>query len=245
MADGSIRGRLAWLERLATDERARGLPLSCAVLLATRYINAKTGKAWPSVARLAREVKATRFNTVRALDRLVEAGYLRRERTVGRGHTNRYSLRKGLADESISRKEKGSQASGLKGSRTSLIKGVNRLASEPRTLERINPGMERREGPPRRKLVSDVGGREDLNPEKRSSAATSSKRTPTKEMAAQSRKLLSPKSGRWVQSRWRSPLKLQGGIRNGSQGSSRNSETTQSRTTSNAKTGRERGKTGA
>ena len=69
MNEGSVKYRLQWLEEVAVDKRMRGLPLACAVLLATRYVNSESGLAWPSVDRLARELQTDRRNCRRALDR--------------------------------------------------------------------------------------------------------------------------------------------------------------------------------
>ena len=87
----SYSTRLEWLERVARDPECRGLPCAVAVLLAAKYINSKSGRAWPAVATLATALKANRRSVQHALDRLVEAGYLRREHAHGR--TNSYWMK--------------------------------------------------------------------------------------------------------------------------------------------------------
>jgi DNA-binding MarR family transcriptional regulator len=79
-----IKRKWAWLEAVASDPQISRLPLAIAVKLAVRYFNSETGQAWPGVDRLADELNATARNCRRALDRLVETGYIeRRRRGVG------------------------------------------------------------------------------------------------------------------------------------------------------------------
>lgn len=84
---GSFTARLEWLERVARDPDCRGLPLRVACLLTTRYINSKSGRAWPAVTTLAKLLTANRRSVQRALDTLIEAGHLRRERSTGRSNS--------------------------------------------------------------------------------------------------------------------------------------------------------------
>ena len=84
--------KLKWLEAIAGDRSMPRLALAVAILIATRYLNNKTGRAWPGVDRLAQELRATRRNCQHALDRLVAAGWLLRERGGGRKLSNVYRL---------------------------------------------------------------------------------------------------------------------------------------------------------
>jgi Helix-turn-helix domain len=89
--DKSGMHKLVWLQGVATDPAMRGLPCAVAVLLALRYFHPATGQAWPSQARLARELSCKRQNLGLAIDRLVEAGWLGKH-SGGRGSSNRYWL---------------------------------------------------------------------------------------------------------------------------------------------------------
>ncbi len=90
---GSFTRRLEWLERVALDPDCRGLPTAVAALLAARYFNSKTGRAWPATATLAERLTADRRSVQRAFDLLVAAGHLERELGGGRRRTNSYWMR--------------------------------------------------------------------------------------------------------------------------------------------------------
>ncbi len=64
--------KLKWLQVVACDPHMRGLPTSTAALLALRYFNSKSGIAWPSQDRLARELRCNRSSVQRALDALAD-----------------------------------------------------------------------------------------------------------------------------------------------------------------------------
>jgi hypothetical protein len=107
---GSFTKRLDWLDRVARDPDCRGLPTSCAVLLAARYFNSTTGRAWPAIATLAEALTADRRSVQRALDVLVETGHLARESRVGR--TNSYWMgQRGAAPAPGRRPRRGGAAS--------------------------------------------------------------------------------------------------------------------------------------
>lgn len=154
MNEGSVKYRLQWLEEVAVDKRMRGLPLACAVLLATRYVNSESGLAWPSVDRLARELQTDRRNCRRALDQLVDTGWLGRSIGGGRGRSNRYYLKAG-AGAIVSRSPNGGLHDQNGGAVDCAIDpkwGVQ----APRTLEVINPG-ENAGVPPQRPSVDFLG----------------------------------------------------------------------------------------
>jgi len=138
MYDGSVKHRMQWLEAVASDKRMRGLPSACAILLATRYVNSQHGMAWPSIDRLASELHTDRRNCRRALDRLVDAGWIGRSLGGGRGRSNRYHLKKGTCAP-LSGTEKGGVHDRNRGAGDSVT-DLNGGSSAPRTLERINPG---------------------------------------------------------------------------------------------------------
>jgi Helix-turn-helix domain len=90
---GSFSRRLEWLERVALDPTCRGLPSVVAMLLAARYINSETGRAWPAQETLAKALDANRRSIQRALDALVKAGHLIRQRGGTRRQGNTYEMR--------------------------------------------------------------------------------------------------------------------------------------------------------
>jgi hypothetical protein len=90
---GSFTKRMDWLERVARDPDCRGLPTAVAVLLAVRYFNSTTGRAWPATATLAEALTADRRSIRRSIDTLVEAGHLERETGGGGRKTNSYWMR--------------------------------------------------------------------------------------------------------------------------------------------------------
>jgi hypothetical protein len=90
---GAFSRRLDWLDRVSRDPNMRGLPTAVAVQLASRYINSKTGRAWPGQLRLAKTLGAHRRSIQLALKVLVKAGYLTCERGGTRHETNTYGMR--------------------------------------------------------------------------------------------------------------------------------------------------------
>jgi hypothetical protein len=98
----AAHARLLWIERVAADARARGLPTSVAIFLAIRYLNSKSLVAWPSIERLAGDVGADRRNVQRAIQRLVEAGHLLRTVGGGKGKPNTYRLANSGAGDAVS-----------------------------------------------------------------------------------------------------------------------------------------------
>lgn len=91
MAENFTTRKLLWLESIARDPRCRGLPLAAAVMLACRYINRRSGQAWPSLATLADDLGTWPANAHAAINKLVETGKLDRQR--GRQHrTSRYAI---------------------------------------------------------------------------------------------------------------------------------------------------------
>jgi hypothetical protein len=87
------RRKLTWLEAVAQDRRARGLPLAVAVVIAVRYLNRETQNAWPAVATLAKAVDAHRRNVQRALNCLIERGWLSRVPRARRTNVYRIAFR--------------------------------------------------------------------------------------------------------------------------------------------------------
>ena len=91
-----VRRKEQWLRAIAADTRLHEwAPLAVAVALGS-YLNSTSEEAWPGIERLAQDLNSDRRSCQRALDRLVEAGWLRRTRGGGRRKTNRYKLNNGL-----------------------------------------------------------------------------------------------------------------------------------------------------
>src|SRR5438132_12037544 len=88
--------KLEWMEAVAADIH-EWLPLAVAVKLAARYFNNQSETAWPGIDRLAEELGTHRRNIQRAMDVLVDAGWLERERERrgGRNKSNTYRLKGG------------------------------------------------------------------------------------------------------------------------------------------------------
>jgi len=75
-----VRRKEQWLRAIAADTRLlEWAPLAVAVALGS-YLNNTSEEAWPGIERLAQDLNADRRSCQRALDRLVEAGWLRRTR---------------------------------------------------------------------------------------------------------------------------------------------------------------------
>ncbi len=89
----TLMRRLGWLEQISRHPAMRGLRTAVAVQLASRYINSKSGRAWPAHATLAKTLGANRRNIQRAVDALVDAGHLDREPGGGGRQTNTYRMR--------------------------------------------------------------------------------------------------------------------------------------------------------
>ena len=89
-----VRYKLTWLEGVAQDRTLTRLALRIAILMATRYINAKWRLAWPSAATLADVLGANPRNIQRAIKQLVHKGWLSKSPGArgARGRSNRYRL---------------------------------------------------------------------------------------------------------------------------------------------------------
>jgi DNA-binding MarR family transcriptional regulator len=91
MTDSSwMQRKHQFLQKAAKDPKLRGLPLAVAVMLAVNYLNARSETAWPSAQRMADDLKVARRSIRRALDQLVAAGLLVRDR--GNRRSNVYAL---------------------------------------------------------------------------------------------------------------------------------------------------------
>ncbi len=133
MRKGAFSQRLEWLDQVSRDPDMRGLPTSIAVQLASRYVNSTTGRAWPGHALLATTLCANRRSIQRAIDALVDAGYLGRELGGTGRRSNTYRLRFRSGVETAHEETRGgadapagrSASTERGGLRTALIRGKN------------------------------------------------------------------------------------------------------------------------
>jgi predicted transcriptional regulator len=88
----SAQEKLKWLEMLCLEREVHGA-LRVGALLATKFVNGKSGEAWPSLNTMARHLGVDRRTVVRAIQKLDTSGYLERRSGKGRAGSNRYRLR--------------------------------------------------------------------------------------------------------------------------------------------------------
>jgi hypothetical protein len=129
--------KFTWLEAVAGDRLARGLPLACAVMLAVKYLNSETHDAWPALTTLVTAINSDRRTVQRALDRLVELGWLSRVRRERRTNVYRIAFRSsesGPYDARAARRSKGGLHDALGG------------GSDAAHIRESNPRVNEREG---------------------------------------------------------------------------------------------------
>jgi hypothetical protein len=91
MADGFTRDRFNWLDKIAANTSISPGAFRLAYIISTKFLNRKTGDAWPGLDRLA-EILGVNEKTVRRLTReLVDAGIMIKKRG-GKGKPNRYRM---------------------------------------------------------------------------------------------------------------------------------------------------------
>jgi len=91
LADAFTRNRLNWIEQVAIDSTLKGDAVRLGVILATRFLNRRTGECWPAIATLAELLVIDESTVRRATASLIGAGYLTRKRG-GKGRPNRYAI---------------------------------------------------------------------------------------------------------------------------------------------------------
>jgi hypothetical protein len=91
--DDFTKHRLAWLEAISEDALLTGAVFRVAIKIATKYLNRKTGDAWPGILTLAADVGLSERGARLAI-RLLEARGWMYVKTGGGGHnsTNRYKI---------------------------------------------------------------------------------------------------------------------------------------------------------
>jgi hypothetical protein len=91
-AKQQFRRRMEWLEAVACDARLNGGEKGVAILIAVKYLNSRSEKAYPSYATLAKEMGLARFSVMRAVKGMCEAGWLMVKRKGGGRKSNEYVL---------------------------------------------------------------------------------------------------------------------------------------------------------
>lgn len=83
--------KATWISALSRDQS-----LSCSErivgIVLCDYFNIHTGEAWPSIARLVDEAGVSKRTVIRALKKLEGSGYMRANRSRGRGKNNLYTF---------------------------------------------------------------------------------------------------------------------------------------------------------
>ena len=92
MSDGGFtRNRLAWLDAIIRDSNVTHFAFRVAYVI-SGFINRERGYAWPGQATIAGLLESTRRGVQKAIDNLVERGYLEVHIGGGRGHANEYRM---------------------------------------------------------------------------------------------------------------------------------------------------------
>jgi hypothetical protein len=88
-----FRRRMEWLEAVAGDSRLSGVEARAAILIAVKYVNSKTGRAYPGYANLAKELNVSPRWAIMCMKGLCRAGWLALNQSGGgRGKANEYVL---------------------------------------------------------------------------------------------------------------------------------------------------------
>lgn len=84
--------KLIWMGSVCIAIKEGGA-VRVAILIATRYINGKTGEAWPACETMAQKLGVSKKTVDRAIGTLVAAGHLERQSGAGPHGVNLYKLR--------------------------------------------------------------------------------------------------------------------------------------------------------
>lgn len=91
MSKEITRSKLQWLDQVAADQAVSATTFRVAYVLMSRYLDAKTGDAYPSQSTLAEACGLKERATRNALTALAETGYLEHKKG-GWGFQNRYRM---------------------------------------------------------------------------------------------------------------------------------------------------------
>lgn len=89
--DGYTRDRFRWLGTIACDPNISASAFRLAYIIATQFMNRRTGHAWPSLSTLGSLLHRDERQVRRLVDELEEAGYLKTEKR-GRRKPDIYRL---------------------------------------------------------------------------------------------------------------------------------------------------------
>lgn len=96
MADDFTRNKFLWLDQVLADQALSPQAFATAYVLATRFLNRKTEKAWPAIATLANLIHRSERRAQDAVTELIKQGHLTYEKggrgKDGQGRANRYKL---------------------------------------------------------------------------------------------------------------------------------------------------------
>lgn len=85
------RDRLNWIDAIAVDVRVSPEAFRLAHVLQSRFVNSKTGEAWPAQETLGQLLGIGERQARKLIAKLVECGYIE-VRRGGKGKANRYRL---------------------------------------------------------------------------------------------------------------------------------------------------------
>jgi hypothetical protein len=91
-AKQQFRRRMEWLEAVACDARLNGGEKGVAILIAVKYLNSRSEKAYPGYATLAKTMGLTHRHARRCVRGLIESGWLMIKRQGGGRKSNEYVL---------------------------------------------------------------------------------------------------------------------------------------------------------
>ena len=80
MADSFIKRKIVWLDQVLADSEVTAIAFQVAYLLVTKFMNAKTGTAWPAIATLAAHLHKSRRRIQEAITNLIERKHLEHRR---------------------------------------------------------------------------------------------------------------------------------------------------------------------
>jgi hypothetical protein len=93
VSDDFTKSKLAWLDQLVRDPKITSFEFCVAYVIASTFLNRRSGTAWPSHKKLAALINGKEEGVRAAIRHLVNAGYMERDQEArGRGHTNVYRL---------------------------------------------------------------------------------------------------------------------------------------------------------
>ena len=121
--------RLHWLQRIAADRRLPPLAAHVAIAL-TGFFKYSTGNAWPSIGRLADDLRISERWVRQNIAALKDCGHLAVEFGGGRSSTNTYTMIAGAAAENRN------ASSGFPGDKTGTP--VQGFGDKPGTIVHLN-----------------------------------------------------------------------------------------------------------